>query len=318
VILVLLLNAIRGVCSSFFAVVSKVFMADLTPAEQRFRVFSNRYLAGNIGYAIGPILGASLGIAGNVWAFLIAALVYLVYFVLMAFMIRLVRINTQPEDHSERVIFGQAWIVFLRDRVLLLFIIGSAVLTSVYGKMSVTLSQYLLMDTADGGRLFGYLMSINGLTVLLTQVFITRWSERYGLFQRIALGCCLFAAGEIGFSLSTNWAFWVISMVVFTFGEILMIPSEYAQVDEITPVGMRGMYYGAQSFSEIGNVIGPWFGGVLLEAFGGRTMFLTMALLCFIGLAFYTAGRKKRRQVMAVIDNGTIDLHDAYMEGRDI
>jgi hypothetical protein len=61
------------------------------------------YLAGNIGYAIGPMIGASFGIAGNVWAFLFAALVYLVYFVFMSLMIRLVLINTQPEDRSERV-----------------------------------------------------------------------------------------------------------------------------------------------------------------------------------------------------------------------
>jgi MFS family permease len=163
------------------------------------------------------------------------------------------------------------------------------------------LSQFLEGNITNGIELFGYLMSINGITVIFMQVFITRWSESFGIFQRLVLGCVLFAVGEIGFAFSTDWTGFIISMVIFTFGEILIIPSEYAQIDEITPAGMRGMYYGAQGFSEIGNFIGPWFGGILLVGFGGEVLFLTMAFLSLGSLAFYAWGRKvnesKRRRV---------------------
>jgi MFS family permease len=286
------LNILRGLFSSFFLTISKALMADLTPKEKRFRVFSNRYLAGNIGYSIGPIIGTFLGLAGSQLAFLLTALFYLGYFLLMALMIRYFKIGQQEEDVTDSVRMSEAWHVFRKDKVLLLFIIGSIFLTTVHGEMSVTLSQYLKMNITDGIKLFGYLMSINGITVILTQVFITRWSEKFGLFQRIALGSLLFALGEIGFAFSISWSGLVISMIIFTFGEILIIPSEYAQIDEITPAAMRGMYYGAQGFSEIGNFIGPWFGGILLMSYGGKTMFLTMALFCLISVVFYAWGRK--------------------------
>jgi predicted MFS family arabinose efflux permease len=81
-------------------------------------------------------------------------------------------------------------------------------------------------------------------------------------------------------------------MIIFTFGDLLIIPAKYAQLDEITPAGMRGMYYGAQGFTEIGNFIGPWFGGIVLDSFGGQIMFLSMALCALVSIAFYAWRRK--------------------------
>lgn len=77
--LLLLLNILRGLFSSFFLTISKTLLADLTPKEKRFRVFSNRYLAGNIGYSIGPVVGTLFGMAGNTSAFLFTAAIYIGY-----------------------------------------------------------------------------------------------------------------------------------------------------------------------------------------------------------------------------------------------
>ncbi|MFD2442473.1 MDR family MFS transporter [Bacillus sp. CGMCC 1.16607] len=291
-----LLNILRGLFSSFFLTISKALMADVTPKEKRFRVFSNRYLAGNIGYSIGPIIGTLFGLAGNTIAFVLTANMYFILFLLLGTLVRSNNFEEIDSESTEKVTIIGAWNVFRKDKVLLLFIIGSILLTAVHGEMSVTFSQYLKTNISDGIKLFGYLMSINGITVILTQVFITRWSERFGLFSRIVFGSLLFAIGEIGFAFSTSWSGLILAMIIFTFGEILIIPSEYAQLDEITPHGMRGMYYGAQGFSEFGNFIGPWFGGILLASFGGKTMFLTFALFSLVSIVFYGWGRKLHLQ----------------------
>jgi MFS family permease len=136
-------------------------------------------------------------------------------------------------------------------------------------------------------------MSINGFTVLLIQVKLTRLSEKYSVLSRIVAGAVLFALGEVGFALSTAWAGFILSMIVFTLGEILIIPAEYAQIDQITPHGMRGTYYGAQSLSELGNFLGPWAGGLVLSSMGGKTMFLTLSVVSLVSLIFYWKGCKK-------------------------
>lgn len=179
-----------------------------------------------------------------------------------------------------------------KDTPLLLFIIGGMLLTTVHGQMSVTLSQHLQANIIDGVKLFAALISINGFTVLILQIPVTRWSERFTFTKRILLGCILFAIGETGFAFSTNWIPFIISMLIFTLGEILVIPAEYAQVDEITPSHLRGTYYGAQSLGEFGNFLGPWFGGILLSVYGGTTMFLFMAFISLLGSYFFYLGKR--------------------------
>ncbi|MGV3487314.1 MAG: MFS transporter [Tuberibacillus sp.] len=302
-ILLLALNIFRGLFSAFFLTVSKALMGDLTPKEMRFRAFSNRYLAGNIGFSVGPIIGTLFGIAGNKGAFLFTAVIYVGYFLLLFILFRVYKISIEVSEAADKTPIKQALFIFGKDKALLLFVIGSVFLTTVHGEMSVTLSQYLKMDVEKGVELFGYLMSLNGFIVIFTQVFITRWSERFGLFTRIAMGCLFFSLGEIGFAFSTHHIFFILSMIVFTVGEILIIPSEFAQIDEITPNGMRGMYYGAQGFSEFGNFIGPWFGGLLLMYFGGQTMFLTFAGISLLSMVFYGWGRRVyARQSMSAED----------------
>jgi MFS family permease len=163
---------------------------------------------------------------------------------------------------------------------------------TVYGQISISLSQYLKSYLTDGIQLFSILMSLNASTVLLLQIPLTRWSERFSLFFRIALGSILLTVGLVGFAFSSNWFGFILSMIIFTLGEILVIPAEYAQIDEITPKGMRGTYYGAQGFTEFGNFIGPWMGGIILAKFGGPTLFLTLAMISLSSIIFFFKGRK--------------------------
>jgi predicted MFS family arabinose efflux permease len=95
-------------------------------------------------------------------------------------------------------------------------------------------------------------------------------------------------------------------MIVFTLGEILIVPAEYAQIDQISPANMRGTYYGAQSVSELGSFLGPWAGGMILSAYGGPAMFLVMAGCALVSLVFYWMGRviHDRKNMYMVYESG--------------
>ncbi|MFY0543601.1 MDR family MFS transporter [Brevibacillus sp. H7] len=292
----LIISVLRGLAGSFFGTISKALMGDLTPEEKRFRVFSNRYMAINLGFSIGPMVGAFLGIGGSSFAFALAAAVYVVYAIALILCFRAFRVKeAMSGDREEAVTVSRIWQVLRRDTVLFLFTIGGVLLMTVHGQMSVTLSQYLTDNLSDGVKLFGLLMSLNGITVFLVQVPLTRWSERLSLFKRIVLGSMLLALGEIGFATSAGWSGFIVAMVIFTLGEILIVPAEYAQVDQITPQGMRGTYYGAQSFGEFGSFLGPWAGGMILSVYGGPAMFTTMAVIAVASLYFFWKGRKLHR-----------------------
>ncbi|USG64577.1 MFS transporter [Brevibacillus ruminantium] len=306
--LMLLLNSIlRGLAGTFFGTVSKALMGDLTPEEKRFRVFANRYMAINLGFAIGPMLGAYLGIAGNGSMFWLTAVMYVLFAGLLWYFCRHYGVGDMPakDEQKNQPGVSQMWKVLSRDGALLMFVLGGVLLVTVYGQMSVTLSQYVHSEIKGGVALFSALMSVNGFTVLLLQIPLTRWAERFTLFRRMIAGAVLMAAGEVGFAFSLGWTEFILAMIVFTLGEILIIPTEYALIDQISPPQMRGTYYGAQSFSELGNFLGPWAGGLILSIYGGPIMFLVMAVLALVSLVFYGAGRslhaKKQKEKAWVV-----------------
>jgi len=301
-LLLLLFSVLKGVGAAFFGTISKALMGDLTPEELRFRMFANRYFAVNLGFSIGPILGAFLGIGGGSLGFVLAAAVYLIYALVLAVAFRVTAVPDRPAA-TETIRLSSVLAVLRHDRILLLFIVGSILVMAVHGQMSVTLSQYLQDHFTEGVQMLGVLMSVNGLTVLLAQIPVTRMAERIGLFQRLALGCLLFALGEIGFAYSMALAAFVLAMIIFTIGEILIIPSEYALIDEITPSGMRGTYYGAQSLNEFGNFLGPWIGGLFLSLWGGKALFFLMAAFSLGSLLFFWAGRR-----LAIQRGRTMDI----------
>lgn len=304
----LLISLLKGLASSIYGTVSKALMGDVTPEDKRFRVFSNRYMAVNLGVTIGPVFGAFLGIAGSGVAFWLTAFSYLLFAFVLHVACRKYGVgdgvaNEGMDDAEEKPSLRQMGQVLFRDAALLSFVIGGILLVTVHGQMSVTLSQYLRDNFADGVALFGVMMSVNGITVLLLQIPLTRLVERYSLLSRIVAGALLMAIGEIGFATSAGWSWFVASMVVFTLGEILIIPAEYAQIDQITPARMRGTYYGAQSISELGSFLGPWVGGMILFAYGGPVMFSFMAFLAVFSLLFYWLGRQMyvKRQAQAFV-----------------
>jgi hypothetical protein len=104
-------------------------------------------------------------------------------------------------------------------------------------------------------------------------------------------------------------------MVVFTIGEILVVPSEYMLVDGIANDRNRGSYFGAHSFSTLGNFVGPTFGGLMLGAFGGPGMFLLFAGFSVASAVLFAIGTRmpppkaSAKPALAALSDGAIGPH---------
>jgi MFS family permease len=289
-ILFMLLNMINGCCRSFYEPVSQALMADLTPKERRFKVFSMRYMAINIGVAVGPLLGAYFATLNGSLPFLLTGIVYLVYAVTLYGLLIYFGIKQIEGERKSTVTVGAAFQVVRKDMVLRYYLTGGIIGAIGYSQMTVTLSQYIQKDFVNGVTLFAVLMSANAIAVIALQIPLVRWAEKRTPIIAIAVGNVMFALGDIGFALSNSWVWFILSMVVFTLGEILNYPSANLLMDKLAPDDMRGTYYGAQSFNNLGQFIGPWLGGFLLSAYGGTPLFLTMAVVTLSGTLFYHIG----------------------------
>jgi MFS family permease len=290
----MLLNMLNGLCRSFFEPVSQALMADLTEPSKRLEVFSMRYMAANVGVAVGPLIGAYMGMNSGASPFMITAIIYLIYAMLLYALLQFFGIKqTENEsEHKERITLAAAWRVVRSDRTLRLFLAGGIIIATGYSQMTVTLSQYSSNHFANGVKLFAVLMSVNAITVICLQMPLVAWVRSRTPIFGVHMGNVMFAAGFIGFALSGSWLTMVISMIIFTIGEILNYPSGNMLMDRLAPEGMRGTYFGAQSFSSLGHFIGPWAGGMLLSAYGGPWLFTIMAAVTCFGSVFYWAGQR--------------------------
>jgi MFS family permease len=294
----LILNMLNGLCRSFFEPVSQALMADLTKQELRFRVFSLRYLAINIGVAVGPMLGAYFGIFSGGLPFLLTGIVYLIYAVVLLILLNRFGIKEIEGEKKEPITLGSAWNVIRRDVAFRFFLFGGVTGAIGYSQMTVTLSQYIQSNFAGGVTLFAALMSANAIVVVFCQIPIVRWVEQKPPIFAILMGNVMFALGDIGYALSSGWITFMASMTIFTLGEILNYPAANLLVDRLAPAGMRGTYYGAQTFQNLGQFIGPWIGGLLLVHYGGPILFVVMAAITLFGTLFYRQGAKTLNSVI--------------------
>ncbi|WP_392389034.1 MDR family MFS transporter [Gorillibacterium timonense] len=292
-----LLNLLNGLCRSFYEPVSQALMADLTPKEKRFKVFSMRYFAINVGVAVGPLAGAYFSTRNASLAFILTGVIYFLYAVVLQFLLAHFGIRRIEGDTKKEATFRRAVGVIRRDVKFRYFLVGAMIGSISYSQMNVTLSQYLDHSFTNGIGLFGTLISLNAITVILFQLPLTSLSSKKTPITSIAMGNVMFALGNLGYAFSHHEVAFMASMVVFTLGEILCFPAGNLLIDGIAPEGMRGTYFGAQSLQNIGQFLGPLLGGILLEQANGTILFSIMAVLTLSGTWFYVQGDRLKPAV---------------------
>jgi MFS family permease len=298
VVAVFAFNATLSLSSSTFAPVGKALLGDLLPRARRAKTFSYQYMATNIGYAVGPVLGAAVGLAGGRSAFLIGAAGYGIYLISLSVALLLApavaaagraSCGTGQKQRVGSVVRGlaeSARIVAI-DRRMLFLILAGLLLEAVHGRISSLLAQYLSAEFADGVTILSYVLATNAITVVSLQVVMARLTEKRSPVTSITIGGLLTVVGMAGFAFAGTLGHFIAAMVVFSVGEILIYPAEFAIIDRIAPEQNRGAYFGAQTFAQIGVFIGPFTGGLLLGAYGGTTMFLGVGLFALASVAIY-------------------------------
>jgi MFS family permease len=296
-------NAALSMSAASFGPVGKAMLSDVLPDDKRVKWFSYQYLALNIGFAVGPLVGGFAGLSGGRTAFLISAAVYVVYLALLGLSLLFSQsgraaATARADGGGEhfgtvmRELLDSARVV-ATDRRLLCFIVAGLLLESVHGKISALLAQHLAIGFDDGTTILGYLLTTNAVTVVGFQMVASRFSDKRDPVTSIIIGGLLLFAGMVGFAASeAAWQF-VVAMVVFSVGETFIVPSEFAIIDRIAPETNRGSYFGAQTFAQFGGFVGPSVGGLLLAGFGGTAMFLGVGSLALVSVCIYVlVGRR--------------------------
>jgi MFS family permease len=271
---------------------SRALISDISPEPLRLKYFSWRYTASNVGWTVGPMMGVAAGLAPTV-LFVGAGVIYAI----LALALHLVHLPDLRSRH--RIQWSMTMPLFtsiklaIADPRMTCFVAGGTLLVAVYGQWSATLAPYLSANIVDGAEIFAYLVSINGAVVLFGNQVARKLIERVGALHALVIGCAMFAASQFGFMYSSGWMGFAISMIVFTIGEILVVPSEYMLVDSISDESNRGSYYGAYALSSAGSFLGPALGGLTSDILGTPAMFTLFAGFAVASAILYMVGSRR-------------------------
>ncbi|UCZ85865.1 MFS transporter [Pseudomonas sp. L5B5] len=282
-----------------FDIAIKAGFARQLSVDERSTVFSIKYTLTNIGYAVGPFLGAGLAQLDISLPFVLSAALGGGFFCL--YLARGERCTVVTEPAQPSLAFLALGKQLLADYRLVCFTLGGLLSAVVFGQFSAYLSQYLVITTSaqTAYTTISTLVATNALLVISLQYAIGRRILRQHLNLWLATGLGLFLLGLGGFAVASNLTLWVLAMAVFTLGEIIVFPAEYMFIDCIAPEHLRGLYYGAQNLSSLGGALGPMLCGLVLASQPPQTIFWMLALFVIAGGLFYCLGAANLGQAQA-------------------
>ncbi|WP_191832871.1 MFS transporter [Pseudomonas fluorescens] len=274
-------------------IAAKAGFCALLPLEERSEVFSIKYTLSNVAYAVGPFVGVALIMLDNHLPFLVSAALGLA--MCLCYRRWGERSARAQLDGSPQAGFLSVGGQLLKDRRLVCFTLGGALSAVVFGQFTAYLSQYLVVTTNanEAARYISYLVATNAITVIALQYVIGRRINSRQLMPWLLAGMALFLAGLLGFSLAQSLLAWCLAMLVFTLGEIIVIPAEYMFIDSIAPEHLRGVYYGAQNLSNLGAALGPVICGfALAHLVPVATFYLLIGSVLLAALFYYLGARR--------------------------
>lgn len=274
-------------------VVVKTAFGRLLAAGEQGRAFSIRYTLINAAYAIGPFIGAGLALWSQQLPFMVSAGLGACF--LLAFL-RFGDRDMRPADGIAPPSFIAVMGVLAQDRRLMYFTLGGAFTAVVFGQFSAYLSQYLVTTGSAeyAYRVIQTILGVNAVTVLCLQYLIGKRIDDTHLQRWLVVGLGLFLLGVAGFALSGNLLHWALAMMIFTLGEIIVIPAEYMFIDRIAPPHLRGVYYGTQNLANLGGALGPVLVGLSLTLLAPHWAFVMLGSVIVTGAFFYVAGASIR------------------------
>lgn len=266
-----------GAASQLYRPASAEVVGRYTHPSRQVMVFAMYRFATNLGTTAAPLLGALLVAVSYdllFWAEAVAALGVVVIG------LRLPRDEPAgragPVDHA-----GPGYRALVADRRFLFFLLAILGFAAVYNQYLAALP---LAVRAAGFPtvVYSVCVAVNAAVVILFELLVTRWVQRWPARLAAAAGILLVGAGLTAYALPLPIAGLITATLVWSLGEVVGSPTMTAWPAHAGPVELRSRYLGAaQAMFGLGAAVGPPL-GVALWAAAGPAFWPLCGLLAMI------------------------------------
>lgn len=267
-------------------------VADLVEPQARTRGYGYIYWAINLGAAIAPVAAGFLADYSYLALFIADAATTLIFGLLVFVGFR----ETRPAEaahHAAHAGLRERYRQLGRAPVLLLF----AFITLFFGMVYTQGYVALPLDMASHGlgpSQYGLALAVNGFLIILTTIPVSNMAARWPRFPTMAMAAVFLGLGFGFTALASTLPLFMLSVAIWTLGEIAGTSVAPTIIADLSPVELRGLYQGIFGASwGLAFFIGPLLGGWVYQKFGPNVLWAaSLAIGLMLCLAYLALGRR--------------------------
>lgn len=278
---ILPVTLILAFASEMFRPAGLAFISRYVAPEQRKPAFALSRLAINIGMSIGPAAGGFLATASFSYLFWVdgatsvaASAVFLIFALRMKPVARKTPVQVKHEE-SQQSMLSRAW----RDRHMVYFLLSQLPAMLAFFQHLAALPLFLVEDLQFSEAFYGTVFTINTVMIILLEVPLNLATNHWPFSRSLSLGALLFGVGFGALIFTHNVSGVIVTVIIWTFGEMILVPSAAAYVAHLSPAERQGEYMGLYTMGfGTAFMIGPWLGTTIMEMYGSTELWMVMGI----------------------------------------
>ena len=282
---VVVMTMLFSATNEAFRPASMAVVASLGPGEHRKAAYSLNRWAATLGMSAGPALGGVLAQASFSLLFVVDGVTALLAVAILFFSSfheavksheQVVRKASQTSDgtsasENRRGLFD----AFLREANLRVFLLGILPIVMVFFQSQSTMSLFLIKELHFSEMAYGMLFTVNALMILFLEIPLNAATSHWSHRRTLSMGSLLVALGFGALALARTHTEMVGTVVIWTFGEMILLPGMAAYLSELAPTGRRGEYFGLFSMTfNTAFLTGPFMGTLVYEYWGAKVLWM--------------------------------------------
>ncbi len=261
---------LMGLTADAYRPASQALVADIVPPRHQMKAFGMQYWAINLGFTFASVIGGFMAKRNFGALFIGDAITTLI----LAFIVWRAIPESRPEpskDPQRPPAGGHALTPFTDSRYAPFLLLNFLVALLFFQHLSSLPEDMRLKGLST--EEFGLSIAANGLLIVLFQPLATRLASRYPRARVLAVAAALTGLGFGLTTFATSLPTYVLTVAVWTWGEILFSPVNASIVATLSPTHLRGRYQGAFTITwSTAAMLSPLIGSSLIPVIGHRAL----------------------------------------------
>jgi MFS family permease len=275
----------------------QAMVADLVPPADRARAYGLVYWALNFGFAVAVLMAGLLVKVSFLLLFVGDAAATLAY----AAVAWLGLEETRPAFIAERAGL-RSTLAPLRDHAFLAFWILTLATGCTFLQTFVSLPLAMKSDGLSPAT-FGRVLAINGILIVIVQPWTALLLGRLRRSVVLACGATLIGIGLGSTAFAHGPGAYSLTVVLWSLGEIAVLPTSSAVTADLAPADLRGTYQGAYNLAwALSWVVGPVVGTQLLARLGRGLWAVCLGVSLLVAVGHLAIADARRRRLAVVIE----------------